>query len=67
MYKAENCRSVVLWQEIPDWSKFFRGRGLAKAVELSTYCKCSYCTLGNMREQLANQRYHILKANHKTS
>ena len=39
--KQENCRSVDLWQEIPDWSKFLRGRGLDIAVELLT-CKGSF-------------------------
>ena len=32
MYKAESCP----WQEIRDWSTFWRGKGLAKAVGLST-------------------------------
>ena len=36
-------------KKFADWSKFLRGRCLAKAIELFT-CKCTYSTLGNMRE-----------------
>ena len=43
MYKTKRAGSVVMWQEIPDWSKFGGGRGLENAVELLT-CKCSFST-----------------------
>ena len=55
--------SIGLWQEIGDWSKFSRGRGLENEVELLT-CKCSFSTLGNMGE-LINNANPILKPYNK--
>ena len=50
MYKAENCRSVVLFQEIPWLVQIFEGEEL-RECSWSLTCKCSPSILkGNMRE-----------------
>jgi len=38
---------LALWQEIPDWSTFFRGRGLENIAELFP-CKCSFRIFGSL-------------------
>ena len=56
-FKAEYCRSVGV-KKFPDWSQFWRGRGLENAVELST-CKCSFSILQEWEILLTVELYKL--------